>query len=360
MAVVTGPNRSAEQANQDSCVGVSIAFTVVSIIIVGLRTYVRVFMVRNFGIDDAFMLGALLWTVAYLITIFILKVNGMGFSGSTLSLNQMTNLVKTTLSLQIFYYLIVYCIKISILFFYLRIAVNKQFEKYCKWTLYLLTVFVVICIIVCVTQCIPLHKMWDFTGLVKGTCINGTAFFYSTSSFNIITDVWILFLPIPTLLSIQRPSREKLALIGVFSLGIFSCIASIVRLHSIRIYTESKDPFYDSVPINLWSMVEVNIGIWCASIPALKALFVKAQREKSRGTGYQYHSRDKSGSGMGGKGGSAESRGTVHELGNMGGDGGVQAQRTGGNMGASVSVGVGGERSGSEERIYIPGREGRV
>jgi hypothetical protein len=98
-------------------------------------------------------------------------------------------------------------------------------------------------------------------------------------------------------MSIQRPKREKLALVGVFSLGVFSCIASIVRLHSIRIYTESKDPFFDAVPINLWSMIEVNIGIWCASIPPLKALFSRGQRERSRNagsSGYKYHSRDQS------------------------------------------------------------------
>lgn len=72
-----------------------------------------------------------------------------------------------------------------------------------------------------------------------------------------------------------------------------------MRLHAIRIYTESNDPFFDSVPINLWSMVEVNVGILCASIPSLKALFSKGQRERSKtstGTGgYMYHSRGKSG-----------------------------------------------------------------
>jgi hypothetical protein len=140
--------------------------------------------------------------------------------------------------------------------------------------------------------------MWDFVGVVEGTCINTTALFYSkspkdaltplhspahkisstnthspaTSAINILTDVWILALPIHTLLKIQRPAHEKIALVVVFSLGVFSCIASIVRLHSIRIYTESADPFADSVPILLWSMVELNIGIWCASIPALKPL----------------------------------------------------------------------------------------
>jgi hypothetical protein len=47
-------------------------------------------------------------------------------------------------------------------------------------------------------------------------------------------------------------------------------------------------------------MIEVNIGIWCASIPALKALVSSGQRERSRGTGYKYHSRDKSGTGSNG------------------------------------------------------------
>lgn len=97
----------------------------------------------------------------------------------------------------------------------------------------------------------------------------------------------------------------------IFSLGIFSCIASIVRLHAIRIYTQSKDPFYDAVPINLWSMVEVNMGILCASIPALKALFSKAQRQRTQNSGYQYHSRERSGGKSWGKSSGNGSKGTV-------------------------------------------------
>lgn len=137
--------------------------------------------------------------------------------------------------------------------------------------------------------------MWDFTGEVDGRCINDTALFYTTSSINILVDIWILVLPITTLLKVQRPRKEKAALVGIFSLGVFSTIASIVRLHAIRIYTQSSDPFFDSVPINLWSEVEVNIGILCASIPSLKALFLPGQRQRTRSSAYHYHSRGKSG-----------------------------------------------------------------
>ena len=48
-----------------------------------------------------------------------------------------------------------------------------------KATIYFLSVFCIVCVVVCLAQCTPLHKMWDFTGTVAGTCINTTALFYS-------------------------------------------------------------------------------------------------------------------------------------------------------------------------------------
>lgn len=172
-------------------------------------------------------------------------------------------------------------------------------------------------------------------------------------------------LPVKTLLGIQRPNREKFALIIVFSLGIFSCIASIVRLHSIRIYTESKDPFFDSVPINLWSMIEVNIGIWCASIPALKALISRGQRERSRATGYKYHSRDKSGPSRisakkTGASSSEGSQGTVHggeefDMKYM-----QQDQPEPPRQAVRKTSNIESDRSGSEENIFLPGAYNRV
>lgn len=106
----------------------------------------------------------------------------------------MTVLIKTTLAIEIMYYVLIFCVKVSILFFYLRIgmartsqresvltsplAANKSFELGCKATIYFLAVFTVVCVIACVTQCVPLHKMWDFLGVVQGHCINTTALFY--------------------------------------------------------------------------------------------------------------------------------------------------------------------------------------
>ena len=62
------------------------------------------------------------FVLSYLATILVLRMNGMGFSGKTLSLNEMINTVKTALAIEIIYYLCVNSVKISILLFYLRIS----------------------------------------------------------------------------------------------------------------------------------------------------------------------------------------------------------------------------------------------
>lgn len=103
-----------------------------------------------------------------------------------------------------------------------------------------------------------------------------------TSAFNIITDIWILGLPIKALRSIERPTREKVALFFIFGAGTFAAIASIIRLHTIYTYTEAEDPFKNSLRVNVWSMIEINVAICCASVSALKPVFSRGQRQRSR------------------------------------------------------------------------------
>jgi hypothetical protein len=107
-----------------------------------------------------------------------------------------------------------------------------------------------------------------------------------------LTDIFILALPIKTLIGINRVTREKIALIGIFLIGTFATVTSIIRLHTIHDYTLADDPFRHSILVNLWSVIEINTGIICASAPALKALFTPraikeaaSRYKRSNGTG---------------------------------------------------------------------------
>ena len=100
----------------------------------------------------------------------------------------------------------------------------------------------------------------------------------ASSAFNIITDIWILILPIKTLRTINRPKREKVALFLIFGAGWFAAASSIVRLHTIYKYTEASDPVREGILVNIWSIIEVTVAIACASVSALKPIFSSRQR----------------------------------------------------------------------------------
>ncbi|KAF2258476.1 hypothetical protein CC78DRAFT_587068 [Lojkania enalia] len=290
---------SAQQSRLDLMVAISAVMTAIGMACVGLRVYTRACIVRNMGIEDWTMIAAAFLTLVFMSEIIAGATQfKMGFSGILLDVQQMQSAIQNTLAIIMVYKLIVTLIKVSILFIYLRLAIDKTFEKICKGTVCLLMTWEFIVIIVVPAQCRPLHKLWDFTGEVQGSCINSSAFYLATSTFHVIMDVWILAIPLRLVKSIPKPTQGRLALFFIFGLGVFSTIASIVRLYYLRVFTISDDPFYESMPINTWSIVEVNVGIVCASLPTLRPLFSKQQRNRTREALNKGQSKQGSGNGV--------------------------------------------------------------
>jgi hypothetical protein len=95
-------------------------------------------------------------------------------------------------------------------------------------------------------------------------------------------DFFILLLPAKLIFSIPRSWREKIGVYAVFGLGILSTICAIIRFHYLIVVPQSEDPYFDSIYINIWSMVEINVGILCACLPTLRPLFSRAQRNRTR------------------------------------------------------------------------------
>ncbi|KAF2175163.1 hypothetical protein K469DRAFT_457304, partial [Zopfia rhizophila CBS 207.26] len=106
-------------------------------------------------------------------------------------------------------------------------------------------------------------------------CNSIPASYFSIASINIVTDIVILFLPIPGFMKLKLGRRKRWALIGIFMVGSIAVIASIVRLYALYIYTVTKDVAYDAIMILLWSQIEANIAIISASVPAIRPLFCK-------------------------------------------------------------------------------------
>ncbi|KAI1093871.1 hypothetical protein F5B19DRAFT_490911 [Rostrohypoxylon terebratum] len=263
---------------------ISTVLTGISFILIVIRIWVRFFALKKSGLDDYMVIAALIFTIGYVVTVFIANDNRVGHPIELLTFEEMTSLLKLAWSIEIIYSLIMTCVKSSIIFMYDRFAISHTFRRTCIGTNIFMAVLQVIYLMVVINQCQPVEKAWDVTRLKLGSCIDITAYFYFSATMNIVLDAWILIIPIPTVRKLRISKRSRRGLYAIFGVGAFSAICSCARLYSIYTYTETSDPFRHGVLVNLWSMVEINIAIWCACCPALKPVFSRRRFFSSQRT----------------------------------------------------------------------------
>ena len=123
------------------------------------------------------------------------------------------------------------------------------------------------------TRLRPIHAMWDLNPEYPHYCLNDGAAVFSASLVNICTDLLCTVMPMPLIWNLKLPTRQRLAVISIFGLGILVNVAGSVR--TAYVY-ESMLATYDVTwmgwPILLSATIEINLGLICASAPALRPL----------------------------------------------------------------------------------------
>ena len=115
-------------------------------------------------------------------------------------------------------------IKISTLLLYARIFHGQTF-KYVLWAVGLfISTYSAVLMIVMLLQCSPLSKFWDHT--VNGKCFDIAKVWMVMGSLNVLTDLLLLILPLPSLWRLQMRRRTKVQVAGIFSIGSLSVTRS--------------------------------------------------------------------------------------------------------------------------------------
>ncbi|KFY88374.1 hypothetical protein V500_06373 [Pseudogymnoascus sp. VKM F-4518 (FW-2643)] len=249
---------------------ISIITIVLAGITVGARISTRLIRGAAFQLwwDDYSILFGLILSIILAITEIEAVVNGYGEHAEDLGPDQAAVALKWFYLAQIFYKLVVTFNKLSLLLFYLRIFPSKTFRLLTWIGLAVVGATGITFIAGTIWQCHPLPYFWD-RRIKGGQCIRSAPWWQSYSAIQIATDVFILVLPIPSLASLSLKFRHKLALIGVFALGGFVCIATIIRLTTLA-SSAGGDATYNPIPATNWSVIEANVGLICACLPSLK------------------------------------------------------------------------------------------
>ncbi|KAI9792479.1 MAG: hypothetical protein M1833_001092 [Piccolia ochrophora] len=97
------------------------------------------------------------------------------------------------------------------------------------------------------------------------------------SSINVITDFYVLILPIRNLLKLRLPLKHKLGLMACFAGGLATCAASLARLINFCQTLRSSDILWDQATNAQFTIVEMNIAIIIACVSTFPAFFAKTK-----------------------------------------------------------------------------------
>ncbi|KAF2176569.1 hypothetical protein K469DRAFT_399965 [Zopfia rhizophila CBS 207.26] len=213
-------------------IGVNAACLGVAYVAIGLRFLCRYRVGTKAGWDDWLIMIAGFLVTGHVACLFQTVKFGMG-RHAVPHVTDIKGFALTALIAQTFYNLAIPAVKLSILSLYSRI-----FHRTTGWftpTLYVTALFVFLYTIpqcfAYIFQCVPIESLWrDLGPGMKVYCINFKAVIIVFGIINIVTDWWILALPIPVVLGLRMEKRTKWSLCALFLLGGFVCVISIIRL----------------------------------------------------------------------------------------------------------------------------------
>ena len=183
--------------------------------------------------------------------------------------------------------------KTSILLFYLTLSKHQQvFRWLTVATLVVVNAAGTALTALNIFQCHPVAAVFKDPLPSDATCTDIVTLYLSSAPVNIITDLAILFLPMPILTGMRLPRKQKIILIITFSFGVFVAVVDVIRIAYLQsasvtrlqqvgsnnatntnstVGEKGDFSWYASLSF-MWSAVEVNVGILCACVPALKPL----------------------------------------------------------------------------------------
>ncbi|KGO75344.1 hypothetical protein PITC_001980 [Penicillium italicum] len=253
---------------------VSSIFAGVAALTVTLRLYARFYLVKAPGLDDLFILYALLVDLALLAFLVLEQKHGIGTPVADLSKDNLQGQLFWLWISVPFYNLSMILAKFSALSLYARLFRPYPFLL----ATYILMGFLVILGLWTTLSgfffCIPINAFWSPSAEIRATkCLPATPVWFTNAALQTSTDMVILILPMPLLWKLQLPRRQKWGILVVFSLGIIAIATSVARMYPLSVMVSGGDFTNLNAQAALWSSLEVNVSIICICLPPLHPVF---------------------------------------------------------------------------------------
>ncbi|KAB2568988.1 hypothetical protein DBV05_g12335, partial [Lasiodiplodia theobromae] len=166
----------------------------------------------------------------------------------------------------------------SLLCFYYRLVADSGI-KWFGWALHA-TVFLNVAAVITFTclgiwQCNPISAYWTLSPPAGAYCLDEGKTVLGIGIVNCFIDLLVTVLPIPLVRKLQMPLQQRIGIIILLSMGLLVVVAGVVRTYYIwKGLIASYDETWYTFPLWIAAAVEINLGVICACMPALRP-FIK-------------------------------------------------------------------------------------
>ncbi|KAK6063635.1 hypothetical protein SCUP515_12269 [Seiridium cupressi] len=263
--------------HRDLLRGCTIFLTLLGLIFVGMRIWVRFFKKRSAGWDDYWIIAAASSSIISLSLSMAMTSHGYGNSLYKLSSYDRIEALKfSNFSIFVNGFNMAF-LKISIGAALLRIGLGRTMTVMIWASITISVICNAMVIPGSLFFCRPMDAIWN-KGLPKGTyeCWPKTynvAFSYTQTAGNIVTDLFFTIGPLIYLSKIKVSKYNRWALRGVFLLGLSASACAIAKCWELPKLATTSDPTWDGVNLTIWARAEFNCGLIGACAPSLKSIF---------------------------------------------------------------------------------------
>ncbi|KAK4167113.1 hypothetical protein QBC43DRAFT_204245 [Cladorrhinum sp. PSN259] len=269
---------NAGRSLQGDIIACSIITWLIAVGFVGLRFYTRSRLNNVIGASDWCIIPALVCAAGVTASSLEQAARGAGKHAWEVDFFGIPAMERAAWYGILFYNLSLVFSRVSILLLYRRIFTYRWTKRAIQIVLVLVIAIGIWQVISVCTACVPLEAFWNWSlfWTEKVYCQPGNIW-WASAALHIACDLVIMALPMPVLSALKLPRRQKYALVGVFALGFFVSIVSILRVVAmINIFEKhAVDATYTSATMIYWTQLEVNAAISCACIMTLKPLIQK-------------------------------------------------------------------------------------
>lgn len=154
----------------------------------------------------------------------------------------------------------------------MRIFPSHRFQRVAWCTILLVSLNTMLFVLLNIFQCTPIDLAWKSWNeqQYEGRCLYLQVMGCSQAAINMLLDLFILAMPMPTLYKLNTTWIKKLQVLIMFSVGLIVVVISILRLAWLIIDFNVVNITWITWNLGLWDAAEVYVSIICVCLPSAK------------------------------------------------------------------------------------------